>query len=336
MKLGVIGEFGMIERIRAGFPVPEGCVGIGDDCAVIEQPGSRVQLVTTDLLVEDVHFLRNRITPEELGQKSLAVNLSDIAAMGGAARAAFLSIGLPKETEVAWLDGFFAGLGELSRATGCALLGGDTTGSPRGVVINIAVLGEAERGRVIYRSGAQPGDVIAVTGVLGDSGAGLRLLLEGDEVEGDADARYLVKAHHRPVPHLAEGAWLAASGAVRAMMDVSDGIESDLRHILSASKVGARITVDRLPVSDAMRRMAGRKGWNVGELAATGGEDYVLLCAMDPARFDALAESFAARFGRPLTAIGRVEAEPGLRLEDQGRLVRWQRHGFDHFNRSGA
>ncbi|HMO05293.1 MAG TPA: thiamine-phosphate kinase [Kiritimatiellia bacterium] len=336
MKLGAIGEFGMIERIRALFPVPEGCVGIGDDCAVIDQPGDRVLLVTTDLLVEDVHFLRDRITPEELGHKALAVNLSDIAAMGGKATAAFLSIGLPRDTEVAWIDGFFAGLGALSRATGCALLGGDTTGSPRGVVINIAVLGEAERGRVVYRSGARPGDVLAVTGLLGDSGAGLRLLLEGGVVAGDADERYLVDAHHRPVPHLAEGAWLAATGAVRAMMDVSDGIESDVRHILASSRVGARIEVDRLPVSDAMRRVAGSKGWDVGELAATAGEDYVLLCAVDPARFDVVAELFAARFGRPLRAIGRIEAESGLRLEEGGRPVAWRRHGFDHFNRSGA
>lgn len=336
MNLGAIGEFGMIERIRARFPVPEGCVGIGDDCAVIQQPGDRVLLVTTDLLVEDVHFLRNRITPEELGHKALAVNLSDIAAMGGTAKAAFLSIGLPRDTEVAWIDGFFAGLGALSRATGCALLGGDTTGSPRGVVVNIAVLGEAERGRVICRSGARAGDVIAVTGLLGDSGAGLRLLLEGDAVVDDADARYLVEAHHRPVPHLAEGAWLAATGAVRAMMDVSDGIESDLRHILTASNAGARVAVDRLPVSDAMRRVAVRKGWNVAELAATGGEDYVLLCAVEEARFGSVAEAFAARFGRPLTAIGRIEAEAGLRLEEGGHAVTWRRHGFDHFNRSGA
>ncbi len=331
MKLADLGEFGLIHRIRPQFPAPPGALlGIGDDCAVLPAGDDRVELVTTDLLIEDVHFLRQRITPGELGHKALAVNLSDIAAMGGTPTAAFLSIGLPGSIEVEWIDRFFAGLKSLSVATGCPLLGGDTTKSKNGIVINIAVLGSAKTNSVKFRSTAKPGDVVAVTGFLGDSGTGLRLLLQDLPID-DEDRKYLITAHHCPAPHLTEGQWLARHQEVHAMMDVSDGIDSDLQRIIELSNVGVVINAETLPISDPMRRVCDAMNWPAGEIAATGGEDYCLLCTVEAGRFGSLANAFLGAFGRPLTAIGIITDGGGLVYQREGKPMHWTRHGFDHF-----
>jgi len=334
MNLGDLGEFGLIRRIAPHFHAPaRDVLGIGDDCAVLPKEGDRVTLVTTDLLIENIHFLRDRIAPEELGHKALAVNLSDIAAMGGWPTAAFLSVGLPETIDIDWLDRFFAGIKALGETTGCALLGGDTTKSDETIIINFAVLGEAIKGKVKHRSGARAEDIIAVTGVLGDSGAGLRLLLEQHPLN-DPDRRHLVEAHHRPFPHLKEGQWLAAHEAVHAMMDVSDGIDSDIRHVMEQSGLGATVDVEALPVSRAMVAVCNALNWPVHELAATGGEDYCLLCTVDARVFDRLAADFAQSFGKPLTAIGTMEEGRALRYRRGGDFIELKRHGYDHFKTS--
>jgi thiamine-monophosphate kinase len=331
-RLSDIGEFGLIRRISPAFAgaLPAGWIGIGDDCAVLPWRTNARLLVTTDLLVEDVHFLRARISARDLGYKSLAVNLSDIAAMGGRPLAAFLSIGLPAGSDLSWIDGFFFGLRSLARTAGVTLLGGDTTGTSGPLVINVAVLGRAHPARIKLRSGARPGDVICVTGVLGDSGGGLRILLE-ERPLGRDEAR-LVRAHHRPRPHLAEGEWLGRRPAVMAMMDVSDGIDSDMRRIMERSGCGAEIALDRLPVSAALRHCAGRYDWNLEEVAAGGGEDYCLLVSVRAADFSRLAAGFRKAFGRPLVAIGRITAEAGsLVWSKGGRSAAFAGRGFDHF-----
>ncbi len=332
MNLKDIGEFGLIRRIAPLFDaVAPGAMGIGDDCAILPGAGEEAVLVTTDLLVEDVHFLRARIPPRLLGRKSLAVNVSDIASMGGSPTACFLSIGLPAEIELDWLDEYFKGVKEIGEETGCPLLGGDTTKSPRGIVINFAVVGRVARERAKFRSGARVGDVLAVTGPLGDSGAGLRLLLENRPLDSD-DARVLVEAHHNPRPHMPEGQWLAARAAVTAMMDVSDGIDSDIRHILERSSVGgARVDLDTLPTTACMRRICAQYSWTPEELAAAAGEDYVLLCALAPEAIDEIASGFEKMFGRPLVRIGAITAEGGLQYYKNGLPARLARHGFDHF-----
>ena len=325
MKINEIGEFGLIGRIaeRLKSLIPQGWEGIGDDCAVIPWGNDRSLAVTTDLLVENVHFLRERITPYDLGYKSLAVNLSDVAAMGAKPVATFLSLGLPAGTVgVEWCDAFFEGY----RSFGVPLLGGDTTSSPEGIVINITVLGLAENWRIKRRNAARAGDLIAVTGPLGDSAAGLQAILQ--HLPPDADTEELIRRHHCPRPHLAEGEWLGAQESVRAMMDVSDGVASDLLHILRASSLAATVRANDIPVSPLLRKTAARKGWDVLEMALAGGEDYVLLLTVDPAHINDLQKRFAERFGHPLYVIGECRTgDPEISYRDTASHFT----GFKHF-----
>ena len=282
MDLKELGEFGLIERIKEalGGPMPDGVLGIGDDCAVLPQAGGMETLVSTDMLLEGSHFLRGDIPARLLGWKSAAVNFSDIAAMGGRPVGSFLSLGLPAGLDSDWMDAFLAGYKECSQYCGAPLLGGDTTTSQDGIAINVTVIGQCQRGRSRKRSSAVPGDLVCVTGPLGDSAAGLQAILQG--VRGSEDAEALVERHYRPVPRVSEGQALAATPGVHAMMDISDGIASDLRHILKASGVGAAVRTQDVPLSAELRRVCAQQGWDATTLALTGGEDYELLFTMAP------------------------------------------------------
>ncbi len=333
MTLRDIGEFGLIERIAERFPTAGfegGSLGIGDDCAVLRRNRDELDLVTTDLLIEGSHFLREAISPRLLGRKSLAVNLSDIAAMGGECRWAFLALALPGEISVAWIDEFFDGVQERLAEAGVELLGGDTTRSNGPIVIQFTVLGSVSRAHLKLRRAARAQDLICVTDCLGDSGAGLQALLEG-VARNDAVA-HLIERHLDPRPQLAEGAWLGASSDVHAMMDLSDGLDSDIRRIMEQSRAGARIEVEHLPLSSQLREVAAQHAWSAWELAVSGGEDYALLCTVAPERYTVLAEAFRSRFGRELSAVGRITDRPGqlLYLRD-GVQVDPSKLGFDHF-----
>lgn len=333
MKLSDIGEFGLIHRVSQQFLdlVSNNTFGIGDDCAVIPQSDTESLLVTTDLLIENVHFLRNKISPHALGHKALAVNLSDIAAMGGTPSAAFLSIGLPDEVELEWLDAFFAGIHDLSRQAFTPLLGGDTTKSKTDLIINFAVMGSVKPDQVKYRSTAKPGDIICVTGNLGDSGGGLNIILNNLEDAADSDNRFLVQAHHSPRPHLAEGQWLGKQPAVHAMLDVSDGIDSDIQQIMKASDVGAQIAVEQIPMSESLLRFSARHQWNAMESAVAGGEDYCLLCTVSPESYESVRSQFQQDFGRPLYSIGVITPAGALEYQQDGTRIRFGRRGWDHF-----
>lgn len=332
MKLSVLGEFGFISRFSPPFlaGLTAGSVGIGDDCALIPWQGDKSLLVTTDMLIEDIHFLRDRIPPQDLGHKALAVNLSDIAAMGGKPGSCYLSLGIPPEIEVEWLDEFFVGLRQLAQRWDVKLLGGDTTKSPGPLVINLTVLGEVENRYVKLRSLARPGDIIAVTDRLGDSAGGLLMLLEGRQP--DAELAPLLLAHHRPSPALVEGAWLARQEGVHALMDVSDGIDSDLQRIMERSLCGAEVFLEKLPVSTELTAAAGRFGWQALELAAAGGEDYCLLVTVSPDKFEEIKRGFQEIMGRPLYDIGRITAaDTGLSYFLAGQAVKLGKTGFNHF-----
>lgn len=332
MKCSDIGEFGLIRRFAPHFRLAadDPRYGIGDDCAVLPQSGNRVQLVTTDLLLENRHFVRRWIAPEELGHKALAVSVSDIAAMGGTPTAAFCSLGLPGDVEVEWIDSFFKGVAALANATDCPLLGGDTTKAQDGLVINFTVLGEAPADQVKYRAGAQAGDVLAVTGTLGDSAGGLQLLQAGHPVAGPAEA-HLLRAHHTPQPQWQAGRCLAAQPAVHAMLDVSDGVESDVRHLMERSGVGACIELSQLPFSSALQALGGTYHWSLEELALTGGEDYVLLCSVQADAFECVARTLQEETGTPLHPIGYVTSTQPLHYTRNGQPATIQGHGFDHF-----
>ena len=299
MTLEDLGEFGIIDKIRSRFEAPPGVTGIGDDCAVLPQKEGLDTLVSTDMLVEGTHFLASDVDERDLGWKSAAVNFSDIAACGGRPTGSYLSLALPPSTSEEWIDAFMDGYREMSLQAGAPLLGGDTTSSPDRICINVTVLGEVPSGRAKLRSAALPGDLVCVTGPLGDSAAGLKLILGGLPRE-----EYLIGRHYRPVPRIAEGQILAERAGVHAMMDISDGVASDLRHILDASGVGAVIDTRSLPMSEEMIRVCSRYGWDPVRLALCGGEDYELLFTASPDAADSL--------GIPFFTIGRITGEKGL------------------------
>lgn len=317
MDLKQLGEFGLIGRISESFRAPDGVHGIGDDCAVLPQKTGMDTLVSTDMLVEGTHFLLDDIPAYRLGWKSAAVNISDIAAMGGAPVGSFLAFALPSGISCGWVDEFIRGYKELSDRFGCPLLGGDTTSSEGQLCICVTVLGQSESGKARMRNMAEPGDLICVTGPLGDSAAGLKVILGGKARTADAD--FLVERHYCPMPKVNEGRRLAECAGVHAMMDISDGIASDLRHILDASVVGAEVDVSQLPMSPEMRRFCASEGLDATALAVEGGEDYELL-------FTVGADAEAS-LDVPHTVIGRIVE--GGSLEWKG--VQRDFIGYRHF-----
>lgn len=290
------GEFDFIAGIRDMFETPEGWLGIGDDCAVIPQESGEETLVSTDMLVEGSHFLLNDITPYQLGWKSAASNFSDIAAMGGSPIGSFLALALPKDLSEDWSGEFLRGYRDISSRYGFPLLGGDTTSSPDRLCVCITVLGKAVQGRSRKRSAAQVGDLVCVTGSLGDSAGGLQAILK--QCPRVDEVAYLIERHYLPSPRMEEGRALAQYEGVHAMMDISDGIASDLRHIMEESSVGAEIDLKRLPLSEPLRAFCHRYDLNSNELAVAGGEDYELLFTLDPATEPSLQV--------PHTVIGRI------------------------------
>jgi thiamine-monophosphate kinase len=316
-----LGEFGLIARLTSGLPSHEDVVcGVGDDCAVIKA-GDRVWLVTTDASIEQVHFTRESASPHDIGWKAAATAISDIAAMGGAARFLTVTLACPAATPLAWLDALYAGIAEAAAEAEAIIIGGDVTGSPAGVMIDVAVLGDAPAGGFRLRSGACTGDLLAVTGFPGCSAAGLAVLGLG------IDAPELVRAHLHPVPRLAEGRWLAAQVGVHAMIDVSDGVVQDAGHLGEASGLAVDIEADAVPIAQELARRADTLRIHPVELALAGGEDYELAVALDPAAAAACCAAFTETFGLPLTVIGRFTQGQGVRIDGESPDAL----GFDHF-----
>lgn len=326
MAMSSRGEFGLIDFIKEHFKAPDGVMGIGDDCAVLptypisEGPGEL--LVSTDLLMEGVHFLRKESSPEDIGWKAAAVNLSDIAAMGGRPVATFLSIALPKDAQGEWAERFIKGYAEISDLFDVPLLGGDTTSSLRDIAINVCVLGRCPSGKAVTRSGARPGDVIYVTGPLGDSAAGLQAILKN--LERTEDVATLIHRHKRPQPRLRAASDLIATDLVGAMMDISDGIASDLRHILKSSGVGAIVELDRLPLTEEFMRVCKEQNWNAYELATGGGEDFELLFTA-PAGLEKRTDIIT------VYPIGRIVEGSGLQWFHGGVRTDFDTTGYEHF-----
>lgn len=318
--MGSKGEFGLIDFIRRHFCVPEGVTGIGDDCAVIPS-GESDLLFSTDMLTEGVHFLRNESSPEDVGWKAAAVNLSDIAAMGGTPVATFLSIALPGDAQGEWAERFIKGYEEISRLFGVPLLGGDTTSSLRDIAVNVGVLGKCTAGKALLRSGAKVDDTIYVTGPLGDSEGGLQAILKG--ITRTPEVEKLIKRHKRPVPRVNEGKILLDSGVTGAMMDISDGIASDLKHILNASGVGAIVELDKLPCSSELLSVCNEHGWDRHKMATSGGEDFELLLTAP--------EGLEHELDIPLYPIGRIIPGNELNWSINNELISTDFTGYKHF-----
>jgi thiamine-monophosphate kinase len=333
MTLKDLGEFGFIDRIKKGCLIrPEGVVqAIGDDAAAFEAAPGQLILFTTDLLVERIHFLRSATTGFNLGYKALAVNLSDIAAMGGTAREAFVSIAVPADCELAYLEELYRGMRHLAGQYDVNLLGGDTTRSKADLVINVGLVGCVSRDRMLTRAAARPGDRIFTTGYLGDSRAGLHLILNHIE-PGDKDRQALLDAHIRPHPFLAEAAFIAAQKGAHAGIDVSDGLSSDLGHILSASRVGARLWGDRIPISPALEAFCREFEFNARDYALAGGEDYTLVVTIAPDRAAAVKKAYAETFKSPLFEIGEITDTGPMELVDADGTIRGvTAGGWNHF-----
>jgi thiamine-monophosphate kinase len=327
MKLAEIGEFGFIDRLRLRQPAGRGVrLGIGDDCAVLELPPGQLLLTTTDLLIEEVHFRREWTNWRLLGRKSVTVNVSDIAAMGGIPRHLYLALGLPAGLAVEDLDQFVDGFREAAEQYGACLVGGDTCRSPGPLLISVTAEGSVPPAEVVSRAGARPGDGIYVSGTLGDSALALQRLQAGRIPEPE-----LARRHFDPQARTALGRALAAAGLATAMIDLSDGLIADLGHVLHASGAGAQVKRSALPLSRAfLEGLAGDPA--LAELALSGGEDYELLFTAPAGREEEIPP-LAAELALPLTRIGRVVAGQGLFLIGaDGSMSRPGRGGFDHFS----
>ena len=329
----MIGEDDLVRRIRAATAADTDgvIVGIGDDCAVLATtPGTQL-IVTTDLLVEDVHFRRRYAEPADIGWKALAVNVSDIAAKGARSRWAVVALACPAATIPDEIDAFYEGMLSLGGELGVAIVGGDTSSSPVSWFVNITLVGEATRG--VLRSTARPGDVVAVTGSLGRSAAGLAVL-ERDHAPAGIDAATLAEmtaAHLRPRPRAAEGRWLGAADGVTAMMDLSDGLAIDLPRLCAESGVGARVRVDAVPIAPGTRRVAAALERDALAWATGGGEDYELLVACAPDAFARLSEGLLKATGTTLTRVGDLERGGGIHFVDGGGRAVDVARGFEHF-----
>jgi thiamine-monophosphate kinase len=332
MRLSELGESGLIDlirRITRDFGIPEYgswkelLIGIGDDAAAW-QIGDNVQLATTDTLVEGTHFTLGTTSLEELGWKALAVNLSDIAAMGGIPKYALVSLALPGQLEVESISTFYSNMMHLAVKFGVAIVGGNMVSAPN-IVINVTVIGDSKGGTLLKRSTALPGEQIAVTGYLGLSAAGLEML-EGKFTVDLEKSKILRLGYLNPMPRVAEGRILVAQG-VKSAIDISDGLIIDLDHICEASKVNARINIEQVPVHP----IVGAIYPDSQQLALCGGEDYELLFTANETTIDRVKQALDC----PVTVIGEVmEAESPKRVtvvDSKGNFIPFKKEGWEHF-----
>ena len=309
-------ECELIARLLPALPRNESVVtAAGDDCAVLDVGAPEYLLFKTDAVVEGIHFT-NDAAPERIGRKALARCLSDIAAMAGKPTAALVTLGLPAKFDPLEVERMYTGMNQLATQHQLAIVGGETTTNPGGTLISIALLGTVNKSRCVLRSGARAGDALFVTGRLGGS-------IEGKHFDFE--------------PRIREGQWLAAHFEIHSMIDLSDGLASDLRHILKASGVGAELLSSAIPVSrEAKLKARADSSAKPPLLAAlTDGEDFELLFTLPARKAVALADAWKAQFpDLPLTCIGRISKEPGLRLRDKQGVRTLNVHGYTHFAQS--
>ena len=286
-------------------------IGIGDDAAAWQASRSHRSVITTDALVDGVHFLASKMTAAQIGHRAMAANLSDVAAMGARPVLATVALGVAPATDEAWILELYRAMAGLAGGAGAIIVGGDLTRAPVATIV-ITIVGEVSPRRLKTRGGGRPGDVLAATGPFGGSRAGLEVLRHDPSVDPAARSAALA-CFAAPAPRVREGRWLAASTSVRAMMDCSDGLSTDTGRLARASGCGA--VLERVPVHPAAAVVARAAGADPFDYALSGGEDFELLIAVKARAFDHLAAAFSRRFLRPLERLGHLVAEPGLWLD---------------------
>lgn len=327
-----LGELKLIEKIRSKAMAqhPTAITGIGDDAAVIPKDGKTSWIVTTDSLVEDVHFLRNKITPFDLGAKSITVNVSDIAAMGGCPKYAFTTVAFPKNLEIRWIDNFLEGINAACKEYSVHLLGGDTTGSKQSIFVSITIIGEGKKNCIKYRDTAKAGSIICLTGNMGDSSAGLAVSLSKTKL--NPVMKELTKKHYRPTAKIKEGMWLGKQKAVTAMIDLSDGLDSDLQQILRASRKSAEVNLESIPLSPNLFQFCQQNSKDPLQFALFGGEDYELLFTVHPLMFNTLKKNFRKNFKQDIYPIGHIkEGAPTITYLKNNQSNKIKGHAFNHF-----
>lgn len=338
MKLSQLGEFGLIKNARDIFKsLNENIiVGIGDDCAAIKPRKGFLLIATTDALVENIHFKLDYIQPYQLGIKSININLSDIAAMGGIPLYALLSIAAPPSFSVKFMNDFLKGVKDGAKRYKVSIIGGNVSSSKNEFSINMTVLGEVEEKYMTLRKGAKAGDKIFVTGYLGDSAAGLKILKKGQRARGKGQDK-LINKHLMPIPRLKEGRFLAVKKLTASMIDISDGLASDIRRISEESKVGANIFTKNIPISKELKDFTSSqlKPHNSKlitslDFALYGGEDYELLFTVKPDKVKKLMNLWRD-IKSPLTMIGEITGKGINLINPDGKAIPLTKEGYNHF-----
>ncbi len=322
-------EFEFIRALRERAGTSSSVTGIGDDAAVFHVAPGKETVITTDLLIEDVDFRRTTIPPYLLGHKALAVSLSDIAAMGARPRWSLISIGVPGDVwQTDFADRLYSGLLELARRYDVQLIGGDTSRTEEKIVIDSIVLGECAAGQAVKRSGAKPGDQIFVTGSLGAAAAGLRLAERGAHMDSQK-LDHLLLRQLRPEPRVGWGIVLGDEKLATSMIDISDGLSSDLNHLCAASNVGALIDSSLFPIDSQVTELCGRRALDPLQLALHGGEDFELLFTVGPDEVGRLPRKVD---GTQITRIGEIKNQSdGVQIREGARVWELNAGGWKHF-----
>ncbi len=330
--LSDLGEFGLIEKIKSAVKSnnPNILMGIGDDAALFKSTAGHEMVITTDMLVEGKHFDFKTISPWQLGAKTMAVNISDCAAMGAKPTVAVVSLGVPKDFPVKDIEAFYEGLNEWGESYGAQVVGGDTVSSDK-FVVNVALVGEVEKGRALRRSRAKAGDALFVTGSLGDSAAGL-YALQKPSPKGKETESLLIKRHLCPVPRFNVGRALVADSIASAAIDISDGLSSEIYHLCEESGVGAEIHEEAIPLSPSLIHFCGERELDPLTFALSGGEDYELLFTV-PIPKISKAVQLPGSTGVMVKSIGRmVPKAKGITLiSKDGKRTPLKKQGYDHF-----
>ncbi len=333
MKIEEIGEFGLIGKMAAKLPPRSNNVikGIGDDTAVLRHEQGHSLLMTTDMLVEDVHFSLKYGTYHSAGWKALAVSVSDIAAMGGTPTCAVVALAVPPGGLVGEIEELYAGIGDCSREYGVDIVGGDTVKSTGGLYVNVTLLGTVEPDKVIYRSGAAPGDVIMVTGNLGHSAAGLYALSNSIDSTAGQLAGQVSHSHLYPAARLKEGQALGRSSLATSMNDISDGLASEIVEICEASDTGCELYSDKVPFSETTARVADKAGVDPVEWALYGGEDFELVFTVRPQNVEQV-KAVLSQTGCCPAVVGTILPKvKGCSLIKNGSSFALKPRGYNHF-----